>query len=47
VLTTVVPQARVAALCVAHGTEAPLMADRDSAPFRDLPKRNPFPPAWL
>jgi len=41
----VVHDARVAALCVAHGAEELLTADRDFALFPELRTRNPFPPA--
>ena len=40
----VVHDARVAALCVAHGTEELLTVDRDLALFPELDTRNPFPP---
>jgi len=40
----VVHDARVAALCVAHGAEELLAVDRDFALFPELPTRNPFPP---
>ncbi len=38
----VVHDARVAALCVAHGVEALLTRDRDFSLFSDLSTRNPF-----
>jgi len=38
----VVHDARVAALCVAHGVEALLTRDRDFSLFSDLRTRNPF-----
>jgi uncharacterized protein len=38
----VVHDARVAALCVAHGVEALLTRDRDFALFGELETRNPF-----
>ena len=41
----IVHDARVAALCVAHGTEELLTADRDFALFPELATRNPFHPA--
>ncbi len=37
-----VHDARVAALCVAHGVEALLTRDRDFSLFPELPTRNPF-----
>jgi len=39
----IVHDARVAALCVAHGVEELLTADRDFALFPELPTRDPFP----
>ena len=41
----IVHDARVAAICVAHGVEELLTADRDFALFPELPTRNPLPPA--
>jgi toxin-antitoxin system PIN domain toxin len=41
----VVHDARVAALCVAHGADELLTVDRDFALFPELPTRNPFPTA--
>jgi toxin-antitoxin system PIN domain toxin len=38
----IVHDARVAALCVAHGVEALLTRDRDFSLFQDLRTRNPF-----
>jgi uncharacterized protein len=38
----VVHDARVAALCIAHGVEELLTRDRDFSLFADLPVRNPF-----
>ena len=38
----VVHDARVAALCVAHGAEALLTRDRDFSLFPELPTRDPF-----
>ncbi len=38
----VIHDARVAALCVAHGAEELLTADRDFALFPELATRNPF-----
>ena len=38
----VVHDARVAALCVAHGVEALLTRDRDFSLFPELPIKNPF-----
>jgi toxin-antitoxin system PIN domain toxin len=38
----VVHDARVAALCVAHGVEALLTRDRDFSLFPELPIQNPF-----
>jgi toxin-antitoxin system PIN domain toxin len=38
----IVHDARVAAICVAHGTEQLLTADRDFALFPELSTRNPF-----
>ena len=38
----IVHDARVAAICVAHGVEEFLTADRDFALFPELPTRNPF-----
>ena len=38
----IVHDARVAALCLAHGVEALLTRDRDFSLFTDLPTRNPF-----
>jgi len=38
----IVHDARVAAICVAHGVEALLTADRDFALFPELPTRNPL-----
>jgi toxin-antitoxin system PIN domain toxin len=38
----VVHDARVAALCVAHGIEALLTRDRDFSLFEELPTRNPL-----
>ena len=40
----IVHDARVAAVCVAHGVEALLTADRDFALFPELATRNPFAP---
>jgi hypothetical protein len=37
-----VHDARIAALCVAHGTDALLTADRDFALFPELSTRDPF-----
>jgi len=34
---------RVAAICVAHGVEELLTADRDFSLFPELPTRNPLP----
>ncbi len=39
----VVHDARVAALCLAHGVEALLSRDRDFSLFPELPLDNPFP----
>jgi len=39
----VVHDARIAALCVAHGIRELLTADRDFSHFPELPTRNPFP----
>lgn len=39
----IVHDARVAALCVAHGVEELLTVDRDFALFPELPTRDPFP----
>jgi uncharacterized protein len=41
----IVHDARVAALCIAHGVEVLLTADRDFALFRELRTRNPLAPA--
>ena len=41
----VVHDARVAAICVAHGAEELLTADRDFPLFPELPTRNPLPVA--
>ena len=41
----VVHDARVAAICVAHGVEELLTADRDFPLFPELPTRNPLPVA--
>lgn len=38
----VVHDARIAAICVAHGVEALLTRDRDFALFPELPTRDPF-----
>ncbi len=38
----VVHDARIAAVCVAHGVEAILTRDRDFAPFPELRTRDPF-----
>jgi predicted nucleic acid-binding protein len=38
----IVHDARVAALCVAHGVEALLTRDRDFSLFGELSVRNPF-----
>ncbi len=38
----IVHDARVAAICVAHGVEELLTADRDFALFPEIPARNPF-----
>lgn len=38
----IVHDARVAAICVAHGVEELLTSDRDFALFPELPTRNPF-----
>ena len=38
----VVHDARIAAICVAHGVEALLTRDRDFSLFRELPVRDPF-----
>ncbi len=38
----VIHDARVAALCVAHGAEALLTRDRDFSLFPELPTRDPF-----
>jgi toxin-antitoxin system PIN domain toxin len=38
----VVHDARIAAICVAHGVEALLTRDRDFSLFPELPTRNPF-----
>ena len=40
----VVHDARIAALCVAHGIEALLTRDRDFSLFPELPTRDPFAP---
>ena len=40
----VVHDARVAAICLAHGVEELLTADRDFALFPELPTRNPLSP---
>jgi hypothetical protein len=40
----IVQDARVAAICVAHGVEQILTSDRDFALFPELPTRNPFAP---
>jgi toxin-antitoxin system PIN domain toxin len=37
-----VHDARIAAICLAHGVEALLTRDRDFSPFRQLAVRNPF-----
>jgi toxin-antitoxin system PIN domain toxin len=39
----VVHDARIAAICVAHGTRELVTADRDFALFPELRTRNPFP----
>ena len=39
----VVHDARIAAICVAHGVEALLTRDRDFSLFRELRVRDPFP----
>ena len=41
----VVHDARIAALCVAHGVEALLTRDRDFSLFPELRTRNPFEPS--
>ncbi len=41
----IVHDARVAALCIAHGAEELLTADRDFSLFPELPARNPLQPA--
>jgi toxin-antitoxin system PIN domain toxin len=41
----VVHDARIAAICLAHGVEALLTRDRDFSLFPQLPVRNPFAPA--
>jgi hypothetical protein len=41
----IVHDARVAAICVAHGTDELLTADRDFALFPELRTRNPLRPA--
>ena len=41
----VVHDARIAALCVAHGVEALLTRDREFALFPELRTRNPFEPS--
>ena len=38
----VVHDARIAAICVAHGVEALLTRDRDFSPFRELRVQDPF-----
>ena len=38
----VVHDARIAAVCVAHGVEALLTRDRDFSPFPQLPTHDPF-----
>ena len=38
----VVHDARIAAICVAHGVEVLLTRDRDLSLFRELPLRDPF-----
>lgn len=38
----VVRDARIAAICVAHGVEALLTRDRDFSLFPELPTRDPF-----
>ena len=43
----VVHDARVAAICVAHGAEELLTADRDFTLFPELPTRNPLPTASI
>lgn len=40
----IVHDARIAALCVAHGVRELLTADRDFTLFPELPTRNPFAP---
>lgn len=40
----IVHDARVAAICVAHGIEVLLTSDRDFTLFPELPTRNPFEP---
>ncbi|MDE0045478.1 MAG: hypothetical protein OXU19_06390 [bacterium] len=42
VVAGVVHDARIAAVCVAHGVEALLTRDRDFALFPELPTRDPF-----
>jgi toxin-antitoxin system PIN domain toxin len=41
----IVHDARVAALCIAHGVEALLTRDRDFSLFSELSTRNPLPPS--
>ena len=40
----VIHDARVAAICVAHGIDALLTRDRDFSLFPELKTRNPFEP---
>ena len=42
VVAGVVRDARIAAICVAHGVEALLTRDRDFSLFPELPTRDPF-----
>ena len=42
VRSAVVHDARVAAICVAHGAEALFTRDRDFSLFPELPTRDPF-----
>ena len=42
VVGAAVHDARIAALCVAHGVDALLTRDRDFSLFPELPTRNPF-----
>lgn len=41
----IIHDARVAAICVAHGVEELLTADRDFSLFPEVPVRNPLPAA--